>query len=42
MGQYTTNARLNTEQDNKKLTENQEVKSEVKQNNIKQSDTVTK
>ena len=42
MGQDTTNAQLNTKQDNKKLTENQEIKSEVKQNNIKQSDTITK
>ena len=45
MGQDTSNAQLNTEQrnqDNKKMTENQEVKTEVKQNNVKQSDTVTK
>ena len=42
MGQDTSNVQLNTEQDNKKLTENQEVKSEVKQNNVKQSDTISK
>ena len=45
MGQDTSNEQLNTEQqtqNNKKITENQEVKSEVKQNNVKQSDTVTK
>ena len=45
MEQDTSNAQLNTEQqnqDNKKMTENQEVKTEVKQNNIKQSDTVTR
>lgn len=42
MGQDTTNAQLNIEQDNKKLTENQEVKTEVKQENIKQSGTITK
>ena len=45
MGQDTTNAQLNTEQqnqDNKKITENQEVKTEVKQENIKQSDTIKK
>lgn len=45
MGQDTNNAQLNTEQegqDDKKLTENQEVKSEVKQENIKQSDTIKK
>lgn len=47
MGKDTNNAQLNAErqtqnQDNKKPTENQEVKSEVKQNNIKQSDTITK
>ena len=43
MGQDVNNAQLNTEQDaNKKITEKQEVKSEVKQENIKQSDTVTK
>ena len=45
MGQDTNNAQLNTEQqkqDNKKITDNQEIKTEVKQNNIKQSDTVTK
>ena len=45
MGQDTSNAQLNTEQqtqNDKKITENQEVKSEVKQSNVKQSDTVTK
>lgn len=49
MGQDTNNAQLNTDaqnkqnhQNNKKATENQEVKSEVKQENVKQSDTVTK
>lgn len=45
MGQDTSNAQLNTEQqnqDNKKITENQEVKTEVKQENIKQIDTITK
>ena len=45
MGQDTSNAELNTnqeEQDDKKITENQEVKSEVKKENVKQSDTVTK
>ena len=45
MGQDTSNIQLNTEQqnqNNKKLTENQEVKTEVKPNNVKQSDTVTK
>lgn len=47
MGQDTSNAQLNTEkqtqnQDNKKITENQEVKSEVKQNNVKQLDTIAK
>ena len=42
MGQDTSNVQLNTEQDNKKITENQEVKSEVKQENIKQSDTISK
>lgn len=43
MGQDTSNAQLNTEQqNNKKITENQEVKTEVKQENIKQSDTITK
>ena len=45
MGQDTSNAQLNTEQqtqNDKNITENQEVKSEVKQNNVKQSDTITK
>ena len=42
MGQDTTNAQLNTEQYNKKLTENQEVKTEVKQENVKKSDTISK
>ena len=43
MGQDVNNAQLNTEQGaNKKITENQEVKSEVKQENIKQSDTISK
>jgi len=47
MGQDTSNAQLNTEQqtqsqDNKKLTENKDTKTEVKQNNIKQSDTIKK
>ena len=43
MGQDTSNAQLNTEQrNNKKITENQEVKSDIKQNNVKQSDTITK
>lgn len=47
MGQDTSNAQLNTEQqtqnqNNKKMTENQEVKTEVKQNNVKQSDTIIK
>ena len=43
MGQDVNNAQLNTEQNaNKKITENQEVKTEVKRENIKQSDTVSK
>ena len=51
MGQDTSNAQLDTEQDNqqienkqndKKITENQEVKTEVKQNNIKQTETIKK
>ncbi len=43
MGQDTTNAQLNTEQEQgKKITENQEVKTEIKQENIKQSDTISK
>lgn len=42
MGQDTSNAQLNTKQDNKKLTENQEVKTEVKQNKVKQSGAITK
>lgn len=50
MGQDTGNAQLNTgtqkqqiqDQDDKKITENQEVKSEVKQENIKKSDTISK
>ena len=44
MGQDTTNAQLNTNQEgqDKKITENQEVKTEVKQENIRQSDSITK
>lgn len=44
MGQDTTNAQLNTNQEvqDKKTTENQEVKSEIKQENIKQSNIITK
>ena len=44
MGQDTSNAQLNTNQEgqDKKMAENQEVKSEVKQENVKQSDTITK
>ena len=50
MGQDTSNAQLNAEQqnqqthnqDNKKMTENQEMKTEVKPNNFKQSDTIKK
>lgn len=41
MGKDITNAQLNTDQ-GKKITENQDVKTEVKQNNIKQSDTIKK
>lgn len=40
MRKDTTNPQLNIS--NKKITENQEVKDEVKQENIKQSDTITK
>ena len=43
MGQDVNNAQLNTEQSaNKEITDNQAVKSEVKQENVKQSDTVSK
>lgn len=43
MGQDTNNVQLNTEtQNDKKITENQEAKTNVKQSNVKQSDTVTK
>lgn len=45
MGQDISNTQLNTEleeEKNKRITENKEVKTEVKQENIKQSDTVTK
>ena len=45
MGQNTNNTQLNIEQegnDRKKITEGQEVKSEVKQENIKQADTIKK
>ena len=42
MGQDTNNAQLNTEQGSKKITDNQEVNAEVKQDNIKQSETVTR
>lgn len=43
MGQDVNNAQLNTEQGaNKKMTDNQEVKSEIKQENIRQSDTISK
>ena len=45
MGQDTTNAQLNIETQNKqdnKLTDNQEVKTEVKQDKVKKSDTIKK
>ncbi len=42
MGQDVNNAQLNTEQGSEKITDNQEVKSEVKQENVKQSDTISK
>lgn len=41
MGKDITNAQLNTDQ-GKKITENQDVKAEIKQKNIKQSDTIKK